>query len=276
MKKFIAIMVLLLGLTACAGPAAQADVAATTAPVYGFTTAICADTDVVVAQVIADSVSCLHDYSLSVRQMELVEKSDLVLLSGGGLEDFMTDALRRVKTADCSEGAALLERDHGIDPHIWLDPDRAAVMAENICSALSVQYPAHKEVFEANTEALTRDLCDLKAWGQAELAEITSDKLITFHDGFSYLADAFDLEILAAVEEEAGSEASAADLSEIIGLVNAHHISCVFTEKNGSDAAARVIAAETGCEVFTLDMAMSGDYFEVMRSNIHTLKEALT
>lgn len=281
MRNMIAILLCLLLLTACGAPASEGGVAATTAPVYQFAAAICEGTDVAVEQIISDSVSCLHDYSLSVRQMEALQRSEAVLLSGAGLEDFMADALRQADTVDCSAGAALLElthegHSHGYDPHIWLDPDNAAVMAQNICKALCDRYPAHRDIFEANTKALTGRLWELKAWGQEALSDLSQRKLVTFHDGFAYLADAFDLELLASVEEEAGSEASAADLTEIIGLVQAHDLPCVFTEKNGSEAAASVIAAETGCESYALDMAMSGDYFEAMEHNINTLKEALS
>lgn len=276
MKKLIATVLALLCLCACAAPAGTGGVAATTAPVYQFAAAIAEGTDVAAAQVISDSVSCLHDYALSVRQMETLENSALVLVSGAGLEDFMEDALRQTVTADCSAGVILLKSDSGYDPHIWLDPDNAAVMAENICSALSEQYPEHREDFARNAADLVQKLKDLKAWGKEELAGLSARGIVTFHDGFAYLADAFGLEILAAVEEEAGSEASAADLTEIIGLVQDHGLACVFTEKNGSDAAARVIAAETGCRICALDMAMDRDYFEAMTHNINTLKEALS
>lgn len=281
MKKCIAIMILLLLLTACAAPVPSGGAAATTAPVAQFARAIAEGTDVTVSQIISDSVSCLHDYSLSVRQMEAVEKSDLVLISGAGLEDFMEDALRQAVVYDCSEGVSLLElkhgdHSHGYDPHIWLDPDHAAVMAENICAALTAHYPEHKAVFESNTEELVQKLKELKDWGQAELSGISQNKLITFHDGFAYLAQAFHLEILASVEEESGSEASAADLTEIIDLVKDNGLTAVFTEANGSEAAASVICAETGAKAYVLDTAMGGsDYFEAMEANIKTLKEAL-
>lgn len=281
MKRSIAIILMLICLCGCSAPAEPGGVAATTAPVYQFAAAICEGTDIKVGQVIADSVSCLHDYSLSVRQMEQVENSDLVLLSGAGLEDFMEDALRQAETVDCAAGVALLElthgdHSHGHDPHIWLDPDHAATMAENICSALSEKYPAHREAFEANTQSLVQKLQELKAWGKLELSELACRRIITFHDGFAYLAKAFDLQIVASVEEEAGAEASAADLTEIILLVEETGIPCVFTEKNGSASAASVITAETGCRSEALDMAMSGDYFEAMTHNINTLKEALS
>ena len=286
------LLILLLLLTGC-GPAAeqQVDIAATTGPVAQFAGAIVEGSGLTVAQVVTDSVSCLHDYSLSVRQMEVVEKSRVVLLSGAGLEAFLEDALQTVDAVvDASAGIELLEachdhdrghdhdhgHDHEADPHIWLDPARAARMAENLCAGLTQVYPEHAALFRANTEILKTRLLELQAYGQQELAGLSCRKLITFHDGFGYLADAFGLEILAAIEEESGSEASAADLIEMVGLVRSHSLPAIFTEINGSPSAASVIHAETGAVVFSLDMAMGGsDYFAAMEANIHTLKEAL-
>lgn len=279
--KILALLLAMLLLTACgAAPVQEGGVAATTAPVAQFASAIAEGTDIQITQIIADSVSCLHDYSLSVRQMEAVGKSELVLISGAGLEEFMEDALSTAEVTDCSSGISLLElrhgdHSHGQDPHIWLDPDNAAVMVENICKALTECYPAHAGTFRTNADRLTDELVALKTRGREALSGLSTNKLITFHDGFAYLASAFDLEILASVEEESGSEASAADLTEIIGFVQEHGLTCVFTEINGSDAAASVICAETGCKRYALDMAMSSDYFEAMEHNITTLKEAL-
>ena len=79
-----------------------------------------------------------------------------------------------------------------------------------------------------------------------------------------------------AVEEESGSEASAAQLAELCRLVEAHHLPAIFTETNGSLSAAKIIAAETGVRLYSLDMIMSGDdYFTLMYRNIDTIKEAL-
>lgn len=276
--KLLAALLAVLLLTACgAAPKEQGAIAATTAPVAQFAQAIVEGTDLSIAQVVTDSVSCLHDYSLSVRQMETIEKSPVVLISGAGLEGFMGDALKAAdKVVDCSEGVELRQLEGHDDPHIWLDPSRAKIMAENICLGLSEVYPEHKEQFRSNTDALVQRLEDLRAYGEAALQDVNCRELITFHDGFSYLAESMNLEILAAVEEESGSEASAADLMEIIDLVKTHNIPAIFTEKNGSDAAASVIHAETGAAAFQLDTAMGGsDYFDAMTNNFDTLKEAL-
>ena len=287
LPKWIVTAVLLLLLAGCSSNTQPSHIAATTGPVAQFTEAIAAGTDLTVAQVITENVSCLHDYSLSVRQMEVLTSSQAVLLSGAGLEETMADALRSAETVyDCSSGVFLLEMDghdhhghegeHEHDPHIWLDPANAAIMAENICTALTELYPAHSDTFRSNTDALVSRLHDLQTYGEEQLSSLSCRELITFHDGFAYFARAFDLTVAAAIEEESGSEASAAELIAIIALTEEHAVPAVFTEVNGAVSAAAIIEAETGIPHFALDMAMNGDYFAAMTHNIDTLKEALS
>ena len=149
-------------------------------------------------------------------------------------------------------------------------------MAKNICDGLSRQYPDYEETFRANLEDLLSPLKALQSYGEEQLSGLQCGELIPFHDGFSYFAQAFHLTILESVEEESGSEASAKDLIHLTELVRDHNLPAIFTEVSGSDSAAQVIARETGCKVYALDMAMSGDsYFEAIYHNIDTIREAL-
>lgn len=269
----------------CTGTVCQKTVAATTLPVYEFTKLLCQDTDITVTQLVTESVSCLHDYTLQVTQMRAIESAQAVVISGAGLEDFLDSAGSHASVIDASLGIDLhcgdhhaheSGHDHENDPHIWLSPANAKQMAENICAGLTMQFPEYSEFFTVNLKSLTEELDTLQAYGAEQLSNLSCRELITFHDGFSYFAEAFDLEILYAVEEESGSEASAAELKKLIGLVEQHQLPAIFTEENGSTSAASVIAAETGVQVFQLSMSMSGDsYFKAMYHNIDTLKEAL-
>lgn len=264
-----------------------AQVAATTLPVYEFTAALCADTGISVTRLVTENVSCLHDYSLNVSQVRAAEAAELVVISGAGLDVFMEDlAIDKANMIDSSAGIHLLEceeehssehdHDHEADAHIWLSPANAKMMAENICRGLSGRYPEYQQTFEANLSILIGKLDALQAYGDAQLSQLKCRELITFHDGFSYLAQSFDLTILEAIEEESGSEASAQELIHLIGLVRDHSLPAVFTETNGSVSAADIISAETGAAVYALDMSM-GDrgYFESMYHNIDTIREAL-
>ena len=290
MKKILCLLSLCLLLTGCASQEPPAQVAATTLPVYEFTVRLCEGTPITVTRLVTESVSCLHDYSLNVRQVKAAEAAETIVISGAGLEDFLDDVLLNADTIDASQGIELLcgEEDHGHeesheghhheeDPHIWLSPANAKIMVENIREGLSRRYPEYADAFRRNEEGLLSDLEALRSYGEEALASLRCRELISFHDGFSYFAESFDLTILEAVEEESGSEASAKELIHLIEEVEHHQLSAIFTEKNGSASAAEIIARETGCAVYTLDMAMAGDsYFDAMYHNIDTIKEALS
>lgn len=289
MKRLLLLTVLLMALLSGCVPKEHADIAATTAPVHHFTTLLCQGTGLTVTRLVTESVSCLHDYSLSVPQVKSIEAAQVIVISGGGLEEFMEDVLEGADTVvDSSVGIELEcgshshdhQEEHGhhhdTDPHFWLSPLHAKTMAENICSGLIQQFPGHETTFRTNLDALCAKLDALYQYGKQTLEPLACRDMITFHDGFGYLAQAFDLHILKAIEEESGSEASAQELIGLIRLVEDLDIPAIFTECNGSVSAADIVAAETGITSLPLDMAMAGDdYFEAMYHNIDTIKEAL-
>lgn len=283
MKKICLFLILLSLLLAGCGKDTDAQIVASTLPIYEFTSALCQGTNISVSRLITEEVSCLHDYTLQVTQMQAVEAADAVVLNGGGLEDFLGDVLKTAdRVIDASEGIELScghhheGHDHGHDPHLWLSPEKAKQMSQNIYTELCALYPNYQGQFTVNFTELLTKLNALQAYGEAELSSLKNRNLITFHDGFSYFAESFDLHILKAIEEESGSEASAKELIEIVDLVKGNNLAAIFTERNGSTAAATVISAETGAKVYSLDMAMAGNsYFDAMYHNIRTVKEAL-
>lgn len=291
MKRLISAVLIasFLLFTGCSKAANTYVIVATTLPVYDFTTMLCDGTDLTVGRLITENVSCLHDYTLKVSQMRMIEDADMVVISGAGLEDFMDDVLLDSHlVVDASVNAHLHtgEHDHietednhvhAHDPHIWLSTENAATMVSSIYDALAEHYPEYNEIFKENLDITLEKLLQLQTYGETQLSDISSRKLITFHDGFAYFAESFDLTILKAIEEESGSEASAKEIIELIQLVNTHNLPAIYTEISGSSACAEIISAETHIPVYTLDMAMSGDsFFEAMYHNIDTIKESLS
>lgn len=288
MKRFFVLLIVVLFLLPGCVPTEKAEIAATTLPVYEFTVRLCEGTGLRVTRLVTESVSCLHDYTLQVSQMRAIEGAQAIVISGAGLEDFLHDALEgKTSPITAAHGMELLcptehhnhEDDHHHhegDPHIWLSPIRAKAMVQNIYDGLCKEFPEYTDIFSKNLSGLLFDLDALQTYGESQLASLDCRELVTFHDGFSYFAEAFDLTILKAVEEESGAEASASELIELIRLVRHHDLPAIFTETNGADAAAQIIAAETGVSLYALDMAMSGSsYFEAMYHNIDIIKEAL-
>ena len=281
MKRFSALFcALLLLLSAGCRPAAvteEADVRilASTYPVYLLTCAVTQGLDgVQVERLNTGSVSCLHDYTLSVTDMRKIDRADVLVLSGAGLEDFMDDALASspAPIIDCSTNVSLLvspdhrheqehhDHDHGhFDPHYWLDPANASAMVDTLLDGLLPVLGEQAQQMNTNAETARA----LFAGCEAQLQTVRTQNetlpgLISFHDGFGYLAHACGVTVLRAIEEEAGSEASARDIMEVSALVREHNIPLIFTERSGSDATAKAIALETGCDIRVLSTLMDG------------------
>lgn len=294
MKKLIApLCALVLLLSACGQPAPAQDedtlhIVATTYPVYLFTTAVTEGAEgVEVSLLVNQQTSCLHDYTLTVSDMKAIEGADVIVMNGAGLEDFMDDALSAsdATVIDCSAGMDLLpaqgheghDHDAEYDPHIWMDPANAQVMLGTIADQLG---QITGQDLQASCAAVQQQVEEAAQQWKEQLTTLSAPKLITFHDGFQYFSRSFGLELLKAIEEEEGSEASAQEIQEIVSLVDQYHLPAIFTEVNGSESTAQAISRECGCGVYQLNMIMSGDgtgiqpYLDAMQNNIDTIVEA--
>ena len=301
----ICVLLLLAGCTPAGQKPSQVNIVATTYPTYLAALAVTDGVEgVSVSRLDTGSVSCLHDYTLTVNDMKKLSRADVIVINGVGLEDFLSDALASTDALviDCSEGIDLLpaaghhdhdhehsgEADH-FDPHYWMDPLNAQTMVGNVRRGLWFLFPGEVAPdLSANTTLSFEQLQPLYEFGLKYLYPnsenaVSVPGLITFHDGFQYLAYTFHLPLLASIEEEAGSEASAKEIVEISQLVKEHDIPVIFTEANGSDATAQAVARETGCAVASLSMIMDGreptaedaspmvPYAELMLNNLYTL-----
>jgi ABC-type Zn uptake system ZnuABC Zn-binding protein ZnuA len=314
LRKIICCLLLAGLLIACGGCSAHdtgaaLQVVATTYPIYALACSVSAGVDdVSVSRLTTGQVSCLHDYTLTVSDMRHLEQADLLLLNGAGLESFLDDTLDELSASiiDCSRSINLLKADEDEhhrhdsdlddgehDPHYWMDPSNAVQMTYAIAQGLSEADPDHGTVYGANAQAITEAILEYDQQWSAQLSELSYPYLITFHDGFRYFAEAFGLDLLFAMEEEDGATASAKDISTASMLVKEYRLPCIFTESNGSGAAARAVSGETGADIAALSMLMDGTdlaalgdhvtaleildamYLSPMTQNIDTIKEVL-
>ena len=294
-KLFAPLCALVLLLSACGQPAASQPqdedtlhIVATTYPIYLFTTAVTEGAEgVEVSLLVKQQTSCLHDYTLTVSDMKAIEGADVIVMNGAGLEEFMDDALSAsdAQVIDCSQGIDLLpaqgheghDHDAEYDPHIWMDPANAQAMLGTIADQLG---QITGQDLQARCTEVQQQVEQASQQWKEQVTTLSDPKLITFHDGFQYFSRSFGLELLKAIEEEEGSEASAQEIKEIVSLVEQYHLPAIFTEVNGSESTAQAISRESGCGVYQLNMIMSGDgtgiqpYLDAMQNNIDTIVEA--
>lgn len=229
---------------------------------------------------------CLHDYQLTTADMKSLEKGNVFIINGAGMESFLdkvTGQQKDLKIINASKDIPLLKDEDEENPHVWLSVTHAITQVKNITSQLSAIDPKNKAAYEKNAAAYIKKLEDLKKDMHGAIDALPNKDIVTFHEAFPYFAQEFNLHIAAVIEREPGSEPTPTELKETIEKVNALPVKVLFTEPQYSPGAAEAIARETGAKIFSLDPVVTGEandsaknaYIEVMKKNQKTLQEAL-
>lgn len=303
MKKRNGFALLMMILTLLfSGCAAQTDgqkvIVTSFYPMYILTQNVAAGIDGVTVQNMAEqNVGCLHDYQLQTRDMVTLEGADALVINGGGMEQFMDKVMtlrEDLPVIDASEGIEMLpsvsEHDHDdhddhdhegevMNAHVWLDPSLAMAQVRNIAEGLANADPDHADAYRSNADAYILKLEQLKAEIAEQLAPYAGREIITFHEAFTYFAEAFGLHVAGVIATEPGEEPSTRDIADTCDLVNTLGIRTLFVEPQYPQKAAQTIARETGAGIYTLDPCVSGDgskesYENIMRENAKVLTEA--
>ena len=287
MKKLTALL-LLLSLLAFPPCMAENDrVIASFYPVYLFTQNILDGTGIPVSCMTAPTTGCLHDYQLLTSDMRTLSSARAFVICGAGMEGFLdavTAQLPNLPVIDSSTGIALIregaEDEMEFNAHIWLAPQNAIIMVENIASALAELYPDHAEQIRQNADNYAARLAALDAELAQALEDLPRRDIVTFHAAFPYFAQAYGLHVAAVVTTEPDEPISPKALAEVIATVREYDNPPLFAEPLYTDAALSAVQAETGAPVYYLDPITSGDdapdrYETAMRENAATLMQAL-
>lgn len=173
------------------------------------------------------------------------------------------------------------EHDHeheGMDPHVWMAPENAEEMAENICEALSAKDPDNAAYYKANYEKLSGKFDALDDSFENVLAKAKHKDIVVSHEAYGYLAKEYGLNQIPIEGINSESEPDPKAMKAIVDEMKAKGIKTVFTEPNEDDKIAQTVASEAGAEVKELDpMEYESDknYFERMESNLKILESAL-
>ena len=241
---------------------------------------------VTVTNMTKPQTGCLHDYQLTTADMKTLEKADILIANGAGMEGFLDKVIKEQKkltVIDASKDMELLEAGGEKNPHLWLSVTADIQQVKNITEQLKKADPKHADAYQANADAYIQKLEALKREMHDTLDKVPHKDIVTFHEAFPYFAKEFGLNIIAVVEREPGSEPTPSELQEVIQQIKPLSTKVLFTEPQYSPSAAQTIARETGAKIYTLDPVVTGEanpeameaYLVTMRKNMNTLKEAL-
>ncbi len=238
----------------------------------------------------------VHEYELRPADFRALERADLVLYLGLDLEQWMGQmravvgsgvpvvAVAEVADIETLPVIAGEYRDQP-DPHVWMDPRRAAGLVDAIYRHLADLLPDQAALLRANAEAYRDELDSLYRELVDALDAIPAERrvLITSEAAFVYFADAFDFFHDGIWGNNAETEGSPRQLMRITDVINERQPPAIFWESTISSRHVESISADTGVPYFgplhvdSLDApdSAAGSYAGMMRENLRVLKEAL-
>ena len=181
--------------------------------------------------------------------------------------------------------AVLGKHVHGeIDPHLWQNARNGIAYAQLIRDTLIDADPANAADYHRAAAAYVDELAVIDEEVRQTLADIPAERrhLITTHDAFGYLAEAYGVQVAGFVSPNPAVEPSLADRRKLTETIRTLEVPAVFLEPNLAARSSTLteVAAEQGiaiCPIYgdTFDDTVSS-YTELLRFNARSLHDCLT
>jgi len=234
-----------------------------------------------------------HSYQPTPRDVTKIVQSKLLIINGAEYEHFLEPLLENAEgEREVVEASAGLSPridaggEHGVDPHLWLDPNNVITYVENIREALTHFDPDGAALYKSNADAYVAQLKDLDGWINEQVSQIAPEKrlLVTNHEALGYFADRYGFTVIGAIVPGVSSDASASaqQMAALIDQIKASGAPALFLDEVENPALAQQIADETGVKVVEnlhleslTDGPPAATYIDMMKHNVTQIVDAL-
>jgi ABC-type Zn uptake system ZnuABC Zn-binding protein ZnuA len=189
-----------------------------------------------------------HEYEVRPADVKALAGADIVLRSGGEVDEWLDGALASAgvdeqDVVDAGAAAGL----EGDDPHWWQDPVRAQKAAAAIGAALKrAGLPEDSAAYVKRLRTLDAGVRDCM-----DRVPAADRKLVTSHDALGYFARRYGIEVVGTVIPSLSTAAqpSAGDVSQLVATIKRAGVKTIFAESSVNPKVERAIAAETGAKI---------------------------
>ncbi len=165
------------------------------------------------------------------------------------------------------------------NPHYWLDPENAKIIAQNIYDGLVRISPNDAEYFEANKQQFFSHIDQAQNRWLDMIRPYQGKKIIAFHDSWPYFENRFSIEIAGFVEPKPGISPTPKHIQRTINIMKQENIRIIIISPFYSKKIPERIAKEVGGIVLVLASSVDGvkgvhSYFDLFDYNIQKLVDA--
>jgi len=139
----------------------------------------------------------------------------------------------------------------GPDPHYWMSPAAARIMARDMRDFLAGLNPASAEKYDANLAAVNRKITEVDSLVRAALGPDPHRTVMIFHPALAYIGRDYGFEQVSFEDE--GKSPSPARMKELIDLAREKEIKIIFIQAEYDVRNARSLSVETGAELIVIN-----------------------
>jgi zinc transport system substrate-binding protein len=227
------------------------------------------------------------DYQPRPEDIKKLVNLDAIIVNGIGHDDFIFPMIKssgntRIVVIRPNDATPQIRSARGksVNSHTFISFANAIQQTYAIQKAIAALRPGDAVGLQQNAADYARRLRLIKSRGATRLAEATITRVVTVHDGYGYLLQEFGLEVAGVVQPSHGLTPSAAELRDMVRLLQREKISVVFSESTFPPPLLKVLSDEASVKVYTISHIASGpftaDRFErEMQANVDTMVRAL-
>lgn len=235
-------------------------------PYYSWVKNIAGDAAVDVRPILPGEVD-VGSYQPRPEDIKRIADLDAIVINGVGHDDFVRDMIRasgnkKLLIINPNDGVPLISAVRGgnVNSHTFISFTNAIQQTYAIQRALSTLRPDLAPVFQKNATEYARRLRVIKAKAANELVNAKTTRVVTVHDGYSYLLQELGLEIAQVVEPAHGLVPSAGELQSLVKILKNDHLKIVFSEESFPEPLLRVLKESAGARVYLISHIASGPY----------------
>jgi zinc transport system substrate-binding protein len=256
-------------------------------PYYSWTKNIAGDAPGVEVRSILPGDIDAGSYQPRPDDIKKIADLDAIVINGIGHDDFITGMIQasgntKIVVIRPNEGAPLIRSARGgaVNSHTFISFTNAVQQTYAIQKALAALRPDLADRFQKGATEYAGRLRAIKAAAAEKIAHAKITRVVTVHDGYSYLCQEFGIEVAGVVEPAHGLVPSAGEISAMADLLKREKIEVVLSEESFPDKLLSVLKDAARVRVYIIthvaDGAYTADRFEKeMQRNADTLIKAL-
>jgi zinc transport system substrate-binding protein len=227
-----------------------------------------------------------HVYEPFPEQMRQLRKSVAYISNGYlGFEmnwlDRFYETNKKMKRLSLGDKIVPLVSEHrhegnhveGADPHYWVSPKCAMIMASSVRELLTELNPSGKLKYDTNYKTLILKIQETDDLARRLFAGYKTRSFMIYHPNLGYIARDYDLQEIS-VEFE-GKEPTPSRIRELIDHARLDGVKTIFVQREYDTKNAKAIAGEIGAVIKIID-PLSEDWLTATRDIINSVHNSLT